>query len=87
MEVGLLVAWQGTDKIADKIVTLLSDNRVLPSEWKFGVPLFIVNKPLPIIHNAKNLADGINYYIELHNVPIHHSKLAYDPYSRDYLID
>ena len=82
-----MVAWIGTDKIADKMVNLLSDNRVLPSEWKFGVPLFIINKPLPIIYNAKNLADGINYYIELNDVDIPADKLAFDPYSKDYLLD
>ena len=82
-----MVAWQGNDKIADKMVTLLSDNRILPSEWKFGVPLFIINKPLPIIYNAKNLADGIQYYIEVNNIMIPPDKLAYDPYSKDYLID
>ncbi len=82
-----MVAWQGNDKIADKMVTLLSDNRILPSEWKFGVPLFIINKPLPIIYNAKNLADGIQYYIEVNNIMIPSDKLAYDPYSKDYLID
>ena len=82
-----LVAWIGTDKIADKIVKLLSDNTVLPSEWKYGIPHFIANKPLPIIYNAKNLADGIDYYIELHNIYIPPDKLAYDPYSKDYLLD
>lgn len=82
-----MVAWQGTDKIADKMTALLSDNRVLPSEWKFGVPLFIINKPLPIVYNAKNLADGINYYIEVNGLHIPPDKLAFDPYSKDYLLD
>jgi hypothetical protein len=82
-----MVAWIGTDKIAEKMVELLSDNRILPSEWKYAIPLFIVNKPLPIIYNAKNMADGINQYIELNDVDIPPDKLAYDPYSKDYLLD
>lgn len=79
--------WYGMDKIADKIVKLLSDNTVLPSEWKYAVPFYIANKPLPIIYNAKNMADGINHYIELNGIHIPADKLAYDPYSKDYLLD
>ena len=82
-----MVAWHGNDKIADKIVQLLSDNRITPSEWKYGVPFFIVNKPIPILYNAKNLADGIQHYIELNDIDIPADKLAFDPYSQDYLLD
>jgi len=82
-----MVAWFNNDKIADKISKILSDNKVLPSEWKYGVPHFLMQEPLPVIYNAKNLADGIDHYIELHNIKIPSDKLAFDPYSQDYLLD
>ena len=81
------MTWINADKIAYKLIDILADNRVLPSEWKYAIPLFLAQQPLPIVYNAKNLADGIQYNIELYGINIPADKLAHDPYSKDYLID
>lgn len=71
---------------AEKIIQVLSDNRVLPSDWKWIIPVFIVQQPLPIVMNAKNLCDGIQEAIEKYNVPIDPYKLATYEGSKDWLI-
>lgn len=81
------MTWINADKIAHKLIDILSDNRVMPSEWKYAIPLFIAQQPKPIVYNAKNLADGIQYNIELYGVEIPSEKLAIDPYDKDYLLD
>ena len=82
-----MATWINAKSIAYKLIDIFADNRVMPSEWKYQIPLFIINKPLPIIYNAKNMADGINHYIELNDIRVPPDKLAYDPYSKDYLLD
>ena len=79
--------WINAGSYVDKFAKLFSDNKVLPSEWKFGIPLLLVQQPLPVVINAKNFADGIQYHIELHGVNIPPDLLVYDPYSNDYLLD
>ena len=69
--------------ISDKIVQILSDNRVTPSEWKYVIPMFMVQNPVAIVANAKNLADGINYNIELYGTPVPDSMIAYDSTNTD----
>jgi hypothetical protein len=59
---------------------------VLPSEWKYAIPLFIVQNPITVVINAKNFADGIQHNIEKYGIQIPSDKLAYDEYSVDYLM-
>lgn len=73
--------------IADKIAKILSDNRVTPSEWKYVIPMYLVQNPVTIVANAKNLADGIQYNIDLYGPNIPDSLLAYDPISTDYILE
>jgi hypothetical protein len=81
------MVWTNSRSFADKLIKILSDNQVLPSEWKYAIPLFIVQAPKPVVINAKNLSDGIQEAIEIYGVDIPADKLAHDPYSKDYLID
>lgn len=81
------MTWINANRITDKLIAILADNRVMPSEWKYAVPLFLAQQPLPIIYNAKNLADGIQYNIELYGIEVPPDKLASDPYSKDYLLN
>lgn len=74
-------------KIADQIVKILSDNRVTPSEWKYAIPLFLIQNPVTIVLNAKNLADGIDEAIEKYHPDLDQSRLAHDPLSADYLLE
>lgn len=83
---GLLATWINGQSFADKFIKLFADNKVLPSEWKYAIPLFIVQQPLPLVINAKNFADGIQHNIDLYGIDIPADKLAFDPYSDDYLI-
>ena len=61
------MTWIDSRSYGDKIVKILADNRPLPSEWKSAIPLYIVQQPLPVVMNAKYLADGINANIELYH--------------------
>ena len=81
------MTWINADKIAYKLIDILADNRVFPSEWKYAFPLFLDQQPLPIVYNAKNLADGIQYNIELYGIEVPPDKLARDPYDKDYLLN
>ena len=80
------MAWANTQQISERFVKILSDNRVLPSEWKYAIPLFIVQQPITVVINAKNFADGIQHNIEKYGIQIPSDKLAYDEYSIDYLM-
>ena len=80
------MAWANTQQISERFVKILSDNRVLPSEWKYAIPLFIVQNPITVVINAKNFADGIQHNIEKYGIQIPSDKLAYDEYSIDYLM-
>ena len=73
--------------VAYKFIDLLSNNRVLPSDWKWMIPLFIVQQPLPVVANARNLADGIIEGIEKYNVQIPGHLYATYEGSEDWLID
>jgi hypothetical protein len=81
------MVWTNSRSFADKLIKIFSDNQVLPSEWKYAIPLFIAQSPLPVVINAKNFADGMQHNIELYGVDIPPQKLAQEPYSKDYLIN
>ena len=78
--------WIDTRKFADKFITPLSDNRVLPSQWKYAIPMFIVQQPITVVINAKNFADGIIHNIEKYGVDIPIDKLAFDEFSKDFML-
>lgn len=61
------MTWINSRSFGEKIINILSDNRAMPSEWKYHIPIYIVQQPLPIVMNAKYLADGINEAIELYH--------------------
>ena len=84
---GVMVAWVNGRSVANKLVKVFSDNLVLPSEWKYAVPLFLVQQPMPLVINLKNFADGVQHNIELYGIDIPLDKIAQDPYSHDYLLD
>ena len=81
------MSWTDQRRYADKFITLFSDNKVLPSEWKFSIPLYIVQQPITVAINARNFADGIIHNLELYGVEIPDDKLAWDYYSKDFLIN
>lgn len=81
------MTYVNAQKIADQIVKILSDNRVTPSEWKYAIPLFLVQNPIPIVLNAKNLVDGVNEAIEKYHPDLDQSRLAHDPLSTDYMLE
>lgn len=56
--------------ITDKLIDLLSDSRIHMSDWKYDIPTQIVQQDLPVLANAKNLADGINYAIERYGLDL-----------------
>lgn len=82
------MSWHDSRKLADKFIDLFADNRIYPSQWKYMIPLFIVQGPYPGIINAKNFADGIEYSIQLYDVTIPPDKLAYQSMKpEDWMMD
>ena len=81
------MVWINSRSVASKLEKIFSDNLVLPSEWRYAIPLHIVQMPLPLVINAKNFADGVQHSIELYGVEIPPDKLPTDPYSQDYLLN
>ena len=79
--------WIDTRKFADKFINPLSDNRVLPSQWKYAIPMFIVQQPITVVINARNFADGIIHNIEKYGIDIPIDKLAYDEFSKDFMLE
>lgn len=61
------MTWIDSRAFGEKIIKVLSDNRAMPSEWKYSIPLYIVQQPITVVMNAKYLADGINEAIELYH--------------------
>jgi len=74
-------------KAAYKIIDILADNRILPAQWKFYVPIFIVQQPRPVVSNARNLAEGILEGIDKYGVEIPPWKFASHEGSQDYGMD
>lgn len=60
------MSWIDSRSYADKLVKLLADNRVLPSEWKYHIPILVVQQPITVVINARHLAEGINEAIDLY---------------------
>jgi hypothetical protein len=58
------------NKISSKLVNLFSDIRITQNQWKFDIPDNLIDESVAVIATAKNLADGINYAIERHNLDI-----------------
>jgi hypothetical protein len=58
------------EKVAQKIIELMSDNRIHLSDWKYDIPMYIAQQDLPILANAKNLADGIDYAMERYGIDL-----------------
>lgn len=80
------MTWINAGKFSEKLVNVFSDNRVMPSEWRFAIPIYLVQQPLPVVINIKNFIDGMQENIEIYGVEIPPDRLAFDPYSKDYLI-
>jgi hypothetical protein len=66
------------EKTADKLVKLFADGRILPYQWKFQIPEYLVMDSFNVLRNVKNFADGVNFYSELHNRVIPSEKLVGD---------
>lgn len=65
-----MVFHPGTQKLANKITTVLSDNRISKEEWRWGTPIFIITQPLPVVINARCLAEGILDFIDEYDVDV-----------------
>lgn len=59
-----------TKQVVSKLIDLMSDSRIKLSDWKYDIPTELVQQDLPILANAKNLADGINYALDRHGIDL-----------------
>lgn len=76
-----------SSRAAHKIVDTLSDNRILPADWKWLVPIIIVQQPRPIVINARNLADGILEAIEKYDIRLPDYTIASYEGCKDYQLE
>jgi len=74
-------------RAAHKIVDILADNRILPSDWKFFIPIIIVQQARPVVANARNLADGITEAIEKYQIDLPDYMYASYEGSKDYQLE
>lgn len=81
------MTWVDVSKIAGKIIDVLANNKVMPSEWKYAIPMYIAQAPLPVVINAKNLADGINEAIEKYHPDFPQDKICVIEYSEDWMLN
>jgi hypothetical protein len=81
------MTWINAESIANKVNKILGDNAPTPSEWKYAIPTFIVQAPMPVVINAKNLADGINEAIEKYHPDFKDEWLAFDAKSDKYQME
>lgn len=58
------------NKLALKVIELLADSRILPAQWKYDIPMHLVQQNKQIIANAKNLADGIQYNLDKYGIEV-----------------
>lgn len=49
--------------------------------------MFIVQQPITVVINARNFADGIIHNIEKYGIDIPIDKLAYDEFSKDFMLE
>ena len=66
----MVIIYIAASKVAENIIKLFSDSRVMPAQWKFDVPMHIVQQQLPIVANAKNFADGIHYNLMRYQIDL-----------------
>ena len=72
------MGWINTTTYAYKFIDLFAENRLFPEDWKFMIPLHIVQQPMAIVANAKNFADGIQHNIEMYGLEVPADLLAYE---------
>jgi len=66
------------EKTAEKLIKLFADGTILPYQWKFQIPEYLVMDSFHVLRNVKNFTDGVNFYSELHNRVIPSEKLVGD---------
>lgn len=59
-----------TKKVAEKIADMMSDSRLTLSDWKFVIPMYLLQEPDNVMIVSKNLADGIDYQMDRHGLDI-----------------
>jgi hypothetical protein len=56
-----------SEKMADKVIKLLADGTLSSFDWKHNIPFYVVHGNFPVVRNAKNFADGLNYHMKLYD--------------------
>lgn len=74
-------------RAANKIADILSENRIYPADWRFFIPILIVQQPRPVVINARNLADGILEAIEKYDIKLPDYTIASYEGCKDYQLE
>jgi hypothetical protein len=56
--------YRNNEKIASKIIELLADGLILPSQWRLWIPRHLADQPEIVKVNAKIFAEGIQEYVQ-----------------------
>jgi hypothetical protein len=56
--------FRSNEKIASKIIDLLADGLIDPTQWRLWIPRHIGDQPEIVKVNAKRFAEGIQEYVE-----------------------
>lgn len=73
------------NKIAFKLIDLMADSRVLPSQWKFDIPKMLVYQNMTVLSNLKNFADGVEFNLSQYNIDIPAEFIVADPSDKMYI--
>lgn len=73
------------NKIAQKIVDLLSNNQISQNQWKFDIPDAITDEHMAIVATAKNFADGINYALDRKGIDVPEETMVASREYKEYL--
>ena len=80
------MTWISHRKEADKFIKIFSDNRILPSEWRYHLPIYIVQQPISVVNNARNFTIGMSEAIELYWPNLSDEYIATDPNSEQFML-
>jgi hypothetical protein len=58
------------ERVAQKIIDLMADNRITLSDWKYTIPFYMSKQPDHILIIANNFAEGVKYQQERYGFEI-----------------
>jgi hypothetical protein len=67
-----------SEKIAEKLIKIFANGTVLPHDWKFNVPRYLMGETFFVLRNLNNFVDGLKFHMELYDKRIPSEELMPD---------